>query len=424
LEVIKTSIYQHLFLLIFQLFLLILFGSCKDKTMATEVVTRAINAGEIRITLPQSAQEFDPSASNVNNEILLRQVYEGLLEQSGEEYVKSALVEKMTVDSTRKSFQFQLKVGIRFSDGSKLDSASLVGWIYDKEQLGFNISFRKNILTIGYNNFNYRAATQLLISHKMLIYRKIQNNIIGTGAFYVEKFAPNSHISLSANEYYFNKDYPKTNRLKVQFSDNPTFAVDNFLALENDLLLLAPQATIQLRDSTELLRYKANTFIDSGQNIHTYAYIENPDSIVLGLLKAKFQGLIFLNDKSRNMILQNEDSLNIIAYDSIPIIVTNDSFFSDVATDRLLFGTKGLPTDSSRSIHIFSLANLRNPVNLEEVVSNYQITLNIEPNNSLVLLNSQYGKIVYQYYIKNIEYINNVIIDFKKLELQKAEILN
>jgi hypothetical protein len=424
LKPLKATISRFTYFIIFQGFSLILIMSCAEKNNPIKDNNRVINDSELRMTLPNDAQQLDPTESIVSNELLLRQVFEGLIELSGDGYIKSALVESMIIDSTKKSINFQLKNGIRFSNGANLDSASLAEWIYDKQQLGFEISIKRNSITIGYNKINDNTALKTLSSHKMLIYNKLDNNYIGTGAFEIDNFDPGSFISFTANKYYFDKDYPKVKRLKIQFSDNALFSINNFVELENDLLFINPEATIHPLNNIDLMQYKSNTKIDSSRNECTYAIMESTDSVIFSVLKSKFVKLDLLPKTTKLRIIQVEDSLYKMAFDSIPILVTDNSFFSNIVTQQLLFGAKGLPTDSSRYLQIFSLKNLQNPHDLTEVISKTGTTFIGEEGKSLVLLNSQYGKIVYQYYIKNIEYINNEIVDFKKLELQKAEKLN
>lgn len=420
----KSRISTKILFFILQGCLLVLFAGCIKSDKQSVDKNRIINEGILRITLATSSQQLDPTASDITDELLLRQIFQGLVEKLGDNYTKSALVERMKIDSTKKAIQFQLRTNIQFSDGTSLDSISLSSWITDKKQYGFEISLNRNNLTINYNKIDHFAALELISSHKMLIYRDLKDNIYGTGAFAIENYDAGSFLTLVSNPYYFEADYPKLKKIQVQFSNNYNFSVDNFVALENDLLILDPITTYDLRDNIELGRFNSKSIVDSGRNESVYAIVKIKDSVVSTFLQSKFENLVYKTESPTLQYLSSYDSLYTKSFDSIPIIVADSNWLTNITVEQLLHGEKGLPTDSSTYIHIFSLKNLKKPKNIDEVLlkSNYTPTELSESN--LLLLNSMYGKIVYQYYIKNIEYINNTIIDFKKLELQKAELLN
>jgi peptide/nickel transport system substrate-binding protein len=188
----------------------------------------APGGGELRFGITSELATLDPlSPSNTaDGRSILFNVYEGLVKSDTEGNLVPAVAESFGVEQNGLVYNFTIREGVRFHDGSPVtpaDAAFVLKTAIEKKFSGF--SDIDKVETEGGRNLRITLKSP---DPDFLPYLTIgivpqanpdrEKNPIGTGPFKIESYAPQQSLVLVKNPGYWRADMPRLGRVTVVFS--------------------------------------------------------------------------------------------------------------------------------------------------------------------------------------------------------------
>jgi peptide/nickel transport system substrate-binding protein len=187
------------------------------------------------------------------DQILIGNVYEGLVARDAKNQVVPALAKSWDVSQDGKSYTFHLNTGMSFSNGDKLD-ASDVAWsineliakqYHDSESLRNFQSVRAvDAKTVEITlSAPYSSLLWTLTGRPGLVFDKnaqydAKTTAVGSGPYTVQRFVTNNSIALKANPKYWGPNKAKIENIYIRYFADDNAAVN---ALKSgDVQVLAP----------------------------------------------------------------------------------------------------------------------------------------------------------------------------------------
>ncbi|WP_122664256.1 ABC transporter substrate-binding protein [Pseudomonas viridiflava] len=224
------------------LFVAVTLAACGDKA-STPAATSAANpvaGGILKVALDGDPNCIDPQQAGNNTALNVgRQVVDSLTDQdpkTGE--IVPWLASRWEVDGESRRFTFHLREGVKFSDGSALNAASVKANYENIVALGARsvlgstyLAGLKNIETpdqntvvieFGQSNAQFLQATSTmslgLLAPSTLALppaERCQGNLIGSGPFVIKSFVHNQKVVLARHEAYSGESSLATHKGKA-----------------------------------------------------------------------------------------------------------------------------------------------------------------------------------------------------------------
>jgi peptide/nickel transport system substrate-binding protein len=147
--------------------------------------------GTLRVTLRAASISLDPrewktgSTASNENQKLAALVYDRLFTLDDYGRFQPALATEWSHDPGWRSWQFKLRPGVKFSDGSALSAAEVASALQPLLPSGLQITASEGMVTIRASRATPDLLEQLA-SGRYFIYRlQADGTLLGTGAFYV-----------------------------------------------------------------------------------------------------------------------------------------------------------------------------------------------------------------------------------------------
>ena len=151
--------------------------------------------GTLHVKLRAANVSLDPrkwtpgSLASSANEKLASLVYDRLVTLDDYGRFQSALATEWTHDAANKNWQFKLRSGVRFSDGSSFTTADAVAALQTTLGRAFEISASENAISLHASRPAPDLLEQLASGHNFIFKPQLDGTLLGTGPFFVAESA-------------------------------------------------------------------------------------------------------------------------------------------------------------------------------------------------------------------------------------------
>lgn len=219
-----------------------------------------------------SPQTFDPiQSSQIATMYAWQLVYNGLVKVNGEGKVQPEIATDWTVSDDRLTYDFTLRSGAKFSDGSPLTADDVEfsfqrllaeGLPYAKARFGSlasvtkvderHVRFQLKTADAGFllNLGSPFLIGSGIVSKAWAASHDLKTQVLGAGPFQVVSYAPNSQLVLKRNENYWDASAaPKYTDLQVKYMPDQAAQVAAVQAGQVDLIFPSAENALQLKNS-------------------------------------------------------------------------------------------------------------------------------------------------------------------------------
>ena len=237
-------------------------------------------------------QTFDPTqSSQIRTWYAWQLVYEGLVRASADGKIEPVLATRWTVDQATTTYEFTLRDGVKFSDGSLMSADDVVasfqrlmqgGLPYAKDRFKHVEAVTKvNDHTVRFKlkqpdaGFLLNVGSPFVVGSAILSAKWLQSNdpklaMMGTGPFKMVSYQPNTQLVLKRNDAYWNKEGAATvSDLTIRYMPEQSAQIAALRSGQVDLMFPSAESRLQLRSapgittvavsSTNTVRLNVNT---------------------------------------------------------------------------------------------------------------------------------------------------------------------
>ena len=237
-------------------------------------------------------QTFDPTqSSQIRTWYAWQLVYEGLVRADADGKIVPVLATGWTVDPAQTTYEFALRDGVRFSDGSPMGADDVVasfqrlmqgGLPYAKDRFKHLDTVSKvNDRTVRFKlkqpdaGFLLNLGSPFVVGAAILNAKWLQSNdpklaMMGTGPFQMVSYQPNTQLVLKRNDNHWNKDGMATvTDLTIRYMPEQSAQIAALKSGQIDLMFPSAESRLQLRavpnvgivpvSSTNTVRLNINT---------------------------------------------------------------------------------------------------------------------------------------------------------------------
>lgn len=263
-------------------------------------------------------QTFDPTqSSQIRTWYTWQLVYEGLVLADVEGKIRPVLAKSWTVSPDNLQYEFTLREGVTFSDGSPLTADDVVfsferlaagGLPYAKDRF----KSLKAVTKVGEGKVKFELSqpdagfflnlgSPFLVGSGILSKKWTESHnpkleMMGTGPFKMASYAPNAQLVLERNDKYWNKDgVAKVAKLTIRYMPEQSAQIAGMKTGQIDLMFPSAESNLQLKrdpaiktlgvTSTNTVRINVNTGQAPFDNVDVRRALSlalNRDEIVKG----------------------------------------------------------------------------------------------------------------------------------------------
>lgn len=217
-------------------------------------------------------QTFDPiQSSQIATMYAWQLVYNGLVKVDGQGKVQPEIATDWTISSDRKTYDFTIRSGAKFSDGSPLTADDVEfsfqrllkdGLPYAKARFlnlasvakvdATHVRFQLNNPDAGFllNLGSPFLIGSGIVSKAWAASHDLKTQVLGAGPFEVVSYAPNSELVLKRNPNYWNPSAaPKYTDLQVKYMPDQAAQVAAVQSGQVDLIFPSAENALQLKNS-------------------------------------------------------------------------------------------------------------------------------------------------------------------------------
>ena len=239
----------------------------------------------IGLKLPPNNLDIRNQSGSALDQVLIGNVYEGLVARASDNTVKPALAASWDSSADGKTYIFHLNEHMHFSNGHVLD-ASDVAWsineLVDKQyQDAAQLRNFKSIRALDANTVEldltapYADLLWVLTGRAGLIFDKDANfdmktQAIGSGPYVVSKFVANSSVTFTANPRYWGKHAAQTKTVIIRYFADDNAAVNALKS--SDVQVLAP---VSENLATPFIKDPSRYVVQAGDDTDKYVLAFN-----------------------------------------------------------------------------------------------------------------------------------------------------
>jgi hypothetical protein len=220
--------------------------------------------GTLRVVLRASSVSLDPrewkpgSTSSAQNEQFAVLIYDRLLALDDYGRFQPALATEWSHDASMRNWQFKLRPGVKFSDGSALTATDVVAALQPLLPPSLQISVTENAIAI-HSSHPVPDLLEQLSSGRYFIYRALPDGLLlGTGPFYLGEDSPAApsetnpsvmkpaHIKFRASEEAWS-GRPFLDAIEVTLGEPPLRLLYDLQIGKADLAEIAPDLVRRAR---------------------------------------------------------------------------------------------------------------------------------------------------------------------------------
>lgn len=237
-------------------------------------------------------QTFDPTqSSQIRTWYMWQLVYEGLVRADVSGKILPVLASKWTVDPTQTTFDFTLREGVKFSDGTPLTADDVVfsfqrlnekGLPYAKDRFKSlesvtklddqRVRFKLKQPDAGFllNLGSPFVVGSAILSQKWAQTHDPRREMMGTGPFKMVSYTPNTQLVLKRNDTYWNKDgAAKVSDLTVRYMPEQSAQIAALKSGQIDLMFPSAEGKLQLKGDPSVTVVQVNSTNTVRLNIAT-----------------------------------------------------------------------------------------------------------------------------------------------------------
>lgn len=246
-------------------------------------------------------QTFDPTqSSQIRTWYAWQLVYEGLVRADADGKIVPVLASKWTVDKAQTTYEFTLRDGVKFSDGSTVVADDVVasfqrlverGLPYAKDRFKSLESVTKvNDRTVRFKlkqpdaGFMLNLGSPFVVGSAILSAKWLQSNdpklaMMGTGPFQMVSYTPNTQLVLKRNDNYWNKEgAAKVSDLTIRYMPEQSAQIAALKSGQIDLMFPSAESKLQLKGDPSITTVAVSSTNTIRLNINTNrAPFSNPD---------------------------------------------------------------------------------------------------------------------------------------------------
>lgn len=237
-------------------------------------------------------QTFDPTqSSQIRTWYMWQLVYEGLVRADVSGKILPVLASKWTVDPAQTTFDFTLREGVKFSDGTPLTADDVVfsfqrlnekGLPYAKDRFKSlesvtklddqRVRFKLKQPDAGFllNLGSPFVVGSAILSQKWAQTHDPRREMMGTGPFKMVSYTPNTQLVLKRNDTYWNKDgAAKVSDLTVRYMPEQSAQIAALKSGQIDLMFPSAEGKLQLKGDPSVTVVQVNSTNTVRLNIAT-----------------------------------------------------------------------------------------------------------------------------------------------------------
>lgn len=268
-------------------------------------------------------QTFDPTqSSQIRTWYAWQLVYEGLVRADADGKIVPVLATGWKADATQTSYEFTLRDGVRFSDGSPMGADDVVasfqrlmerGLPYAKDRFKHLESVTKvsdRVVRFKLKQpdagFLLNLGSPFVVGSAILSAKWLQSNdpklaMMGTGPFQMVSYAPNTQLVLKRNDNHWNKEgSAQVSDLTIRYMPEQSAQIAALKSGQIDLMFPSAESRLQLRGasgintvavpSTNTVRLNINT------NVAPFSNVDFRRAMSLALNRAEIVQGAFLGE--------------------------------------------------------------------------------------------------------------------------------
>ena len=182
--------------------LLLAISSVLALAVAGTAGVRPRYGGTLRIMVREAPVSLDPARLNAaQGARIFPLIFEGLTHFDTHGRLQPLLATRWQGDSSNQRWQFWLRSGVRFHDGTPL-TAEAVATSLRAANLGWTVSADGDAVVIETTAPDVELPAELALPRNGIAHH-VGNKVVGTGAFVVNEWEPGKSLALAANEDYW-----------------------------------------------------------------------------------------------------------------------------------------------------------------------------------------------------------------------------
>ncbi|HEX6355720.1 ABC transporter substrate-binding protein [Actinophytocola sp.] len=235
--------------------------------------------------------DFTKTAGAAIPQVLLNNVYEGLVTVDDDGKIEPALATKWTVSDDQKTYDFTLRDGVTFSNGDKFDADAVKFSIERVKSAEWTVALKsgmdvvekvevvsptevKVVLSKPSRDWLFRMTTRIGAMFSPNGVADLANTAIGTGPYEVAKWTRGDSIELKARDEYWG-DKPAMKSVTFKYFDDPT-AMNNALLTGSVNVIGSMQAPDSMSQFKNDSRFKVIEGITNGEVVLSFNNAAGP----------------------------------------------------------------------------------------------------------------------------------------------------
>jgi peptide/nickel transport system substrate-binding protein len=237
-------------------------------------------------------QTFDPTqSSQIRTWYAWQLVYEGLVRADASGKIVPVLATKWTVDPSQTTYEFSLREGVKFADGTPLVADDVVfsfqrlaerGLPYAKDRFKSleavtklddkRVRFKLKQPDAGFllNLGSPFVVGSAILSQKWTQSHDPKREMMGTGPFTMVSYSPNTQLVLKRNEFYWNKEAAaKVSDLTIRYMPEQSAQIAALKSGQIDLMFPSAESRLQLKGDAAIGTVQVNSTNTVRLNINT-----------------------------------------------------------------------------------------------------------------------------------------------------------
>lgn len=260
--------------------------------LAAPAATVAAEAGTLTVAEGVPPQTFDPiQSSQIRTWYLWQLVYQGLIRAELDGTIEPVLATSWKASDDGKVYEFTLRDGAKFSDGSPVTADDVVasfarlksdGLPYAQDRFKYlekveaidpaHVRFTLSRSDAGFllNVGNPFVVGSAIMSKAWLASHNAKTEMMGTGPFKMVSYDPNTKLVLQRNENYWDKAHAaKVANLTIRYMPEQSAQIAGLTSGQIDLMFPSAESMLQLAHmpnvstksvaSTNTIRLNINT---------------------------------------------------------------------------------------------------------------------------------------------------------------------
>lgn len=265
---------------------------------AQDVSTKSASLVVAEEVVPQT---FDPTqSSQIRTWYAWQLVYEGLVRADVGGKIVPVLASKWSVDAAQTGYEFTLRDGAKFSDGTPVVADDVVfsfqrlserGLPYAKDRFSSLVAVTKvDERKVRFQlkqpdaGFLLNLGSPFLVGSAILSQKWAQTHdpkreMMGTGPFRMVSYTPNTQLVLKRNDNYWNKESAaKVSDLTIRYMPEQSAQIAALKSGQIDLMFPSAEGKLQLKGDPAITTVQVNSTNTLRLNINTNrAPFNNPD---------------------------------------------------------------------------------------------------------------------------------------------------